>query len=329
MAARAATMAATGSLYETLYASHGYHANMNLTVGSTVGHVVVDSLKPYVAERGVLDVGCSHGKVVQMLWEGGVRASGVDVSPTAVRMARQRLDHTARRCADEACFQAAPATSLPFKNGTFDAIVSSDMLEHLLPPEVPLMAAEFSRVARRLLLLQIALAAEVNKRPVQSLHNRSASAFADVTTLHTTLLGAPQWAAAFTSHGWRVKGAYISLVPRSKWLLLLLTRRAAPASADAQLMEALTRLPVKVDLPSASWSRIDNGASAVRFEKDVELAGLRLGYDLSYMVAAAASRAAFAKAHPPAQYDPAARHAARAPSAKTMWTWWASWWPTW
>ena len=188
------------------------------------------------------------------------------------------------------------------------------------------MAAEFSRVARRMLVLQIALAAEVNKRPVQSLHNRSASAFADVTTLHTTLLGAPQWAAAFTSHGWRVKGAYISLVPRSKWLLLLLTRRAAPATAEAQLMDALTRLPVS--LPSASWSRIDGGASAASFEKNVELARLRLGFDLSHMAAAAASRAAFAKAHPPAAAHARAVLAARAPSAKTF-SWWASWWPTW
>ena len=76
--------AATGGLYEELYARHNYHGFSRFTTGTTVVCVVTQDLKRF-ADRGVLDVGCSHGRVVQLLWMGGVKASGVDVSATAIR----------------------------------------------------------------------------------------------------------------------------------------------------------------------------------------------------------------------------------------------------
>ena len=145
--------AATGNLYEELYARHNYHGFSRFTTGTTVARVVTQDLKRFATNHGVLDVGCSHGRLVQLMWMGGVKASGVDVSATAIKSARKRLSHRDRTCAPDnnanACFQAAPATALPFADGAFDGIVSSDMLEHLLPSEVALAVSEFSRVAKR------------------------------------------------------------------------------------------------------------------------------------------------------------------------------------
>jgi 2-polyprenyl-3-methyl-5-hydroxy-6-metoxy-1,4-benzoquinol methylase len=109
-------------------------------------------LASQVAERGVLDVGCSHGRGVQVLWEHGVKAAGVDLSSTAVEMARSaRMGRPGVQCAvaEESCFQSAPATQLPFPDAAFDAIMSTDVLEHLLLHEVRPMAAEVHPTADR------------------------------------------------------------------------------------------------------------------------------------------------------------------------------------
>ena len=252
------TRAATGGLYEELYARHNYHGFSRFTTGTTVARVVTEDLKRF-ADRGVLDVGCSHGRVVQLLWMGGVKASGVDVSATAIKSARKRLSRRERRCAPdnnaESCFQAAPATALPFADGAFDGIVSSDMLEHLLPSELPTMVTEFSRVAARFLLLQIATAPEKNKDPVERLR-ASSKEFADVTTLHTTLMSPREWTAAFTARGWSETGAWSTT--DHKWLLLLLTR---PNDEVGNVRPKLSGSLRFGPFANSSWARLDSPLS--------------------------------------------------------------------
>ena len=77
--------AATGNLYEELYARHNYHGFSRFTTGATVARVVTQDLKRFATNHGVLDVGCSHGRLVQLMWVGGVKASGVDVSAAKPR----------------------------------------------------------------------------------------------------------------------------------------------------------------------------------------------------------------------------------------------------
>ena len=248
--------AATGNLYEELYARHNYHGFSRFTTGTTVARVVTQDLKRFATNHGVLDVGCSHGRLVQLMWMGGVKASGVDVSATAIKSARKRLSHRDRTCAPDnnanACFQAAPATALPFADRTFDGIVSSDMLEHLLPSEVALAVSEFSRVARRFLLLQIATAPEKNKDPVERLR-ASSKEFADVTTLHTTLMSPREWTAAFTAGGWRDTGAWSTTDQR--WLLLLLTR---PNDEVGNVRPKLSGSLRFGPFANSSWARLDS-----------------------------------------------------------------------
>lgn len=112
--------------------------------------------------RSVLDVGCSHGGGVKALWNMGLTASGVDLSMTAVNMARERQGDNPQFCVSK-CWQQASATALPFANSSFDAIMSTDVLEHLDPPEVDAAVTELARLARKWMLLKISNRAESNR----------------------------------------------------------------------------------------------------------------------------------------------------------------------
>ena len=217
--------AATGNLYEELYARHNYHGFSRFTTGTTVARVVTQDLKRFATNHGVLDVGCSHGRLVQLMWMGGVKASGVDVSATAIKSARKRLSHRERRCAPdnnaESCFQAAPATALPFADGAFDGIVSSDMLEHLLPSEVPLAISEFSRVAATL----PAPPDRDGAREEQGSRREAARELKGVRRRDDAAHDANEPARMDGGvHGSRLAGDRRVEHHGSKWLLLLLTR---------------------------------------------------------------------------------------------------------
>lgn len=67
----------------------------------------------------VLDAGCGSGRTLDDLARYGV-ACGVDVSPEAIRVARQR-GHRA---------VLASIDALPFGNGSFDLVTCLDVLEH-------------------------------------------------------------------------------------------------------------------------------------------------------------------------------------------------------
>jgi SAM-dependent methyltransferase len=85
-----------------------------------------------------LDVGCGDGRCVGLwLHERGREYVGVDVSAAAIRRARS-LGLDARQIDD--------ATSLPFDNDTFDAVVCIEVLEHLFQPQVA--ASEIRRVLK-------------------------------------------------------------------------------------------------------------------------------------------------------------------------------------
>jgi SAM-dependent methyltransferase len=140
-------------LYETIYrlgySSEGLMLHYN---------PILSELKRMVGRsegaHSVLDIGCSHGGGVKALWKMGLNASGVDVSTTAVTMARERHGDNPQSCVGT-CWQQATATALPFPDSSFDAIMSTDVLEHLEPPDVNIAVGELARVAQTWLLLKI------------------------------------------------------------------------------------------------------------------------------------------------------------------------------
>lgn len=107
----------------------------------------------------ILDAGCGTGGLIRRL--GGRHATwswtGIDVSPVACAIARQRLTQpagsisaAAPRSADDVSPPVnvieGSVVNLPFGDGTYDAIVSADVLYHVDDDRAAL--AEFHRVLR-------------------------------------------------------------------------------------------------------------------------------------------------------------------------------------
>jgi SAM-dependent methyltransferase len=89
--------------------------------------------------RTMLDVGCAEGFFMDAVRRRfGAETWGVDISDAAVRRARENYGFNVA---------AADATRLPFADDTFDVVLSTETIEHVLDPEK--MVAEMKRVARR------------------------------------------------------------------------------------------------------------------------------------------------------------------------------------
>ena len=102
--------------------------------------------------RTILDVGCGDGALTVRLaeeWD----VTGADMSAVA-------LEHV-----KTAAVQAS-ATDLPFADGSFDLVLSSEMLEHLSPGDYGRAISEMSRVTRRYLLLTVPYREDLRFRQV-------------------------------------------------------------------------------------------------------------------------------------------------------------------
>jgi ubiquinone/menaquinone biosynthesis C-methylase UbiE len=90
-----------------------------------------------------LDVGCAEGYFMKVLRERfGWEVWGVDLSTVALAKAHEKHGLTVG---------AAEATRLPFADGSFDLVFSTEVIEHVLDPD--LMIAEMKRVARGTVLV--------------------------------------------------------------------------------------------------------------------------------------------------------------------------------
>jgi SAM-dependent methyltransferase len=112
----------------------------------------LDGMYRHLRESGakrVLDAGCGEGIVYRAMRERGYDGQwvGFDFSRAAVEMAR--------RGSPEAAWIHASAYELPFADGSFDLLFSSQVLEHLPDPVKPLR--QYARVSRRWLLLSVPL----------------------------------------------------------------------------------------------------------------------------------------------------------------------------
>lgn len=199
-------------MYEYLYSKLGYHNKLWMSHAIPLIQGPLVHLYPDKVARSklhVLDVGCSHGLGVQTLWAEGFCASGVDISPTAVALARKhRKVPTELSCQTRPSFRVGSAGALPWPNGTFDAIISTDVLEHIPTGLVPQMVREMTRVTRGTLLLKIAMQPEFelmrhgekgDRR--RGFVGRLSGAAKQAPTLHETVEDSAWWIRHFEVEG--------------------------------------------------------------------------------------------------------------------------------
>ncbi len=104
-------------------------------------HVERELTRRWPGPAAILDAGCGTGGLIRRMradqpqW----KWSGVDLSPLAIELARQR-------CPAGTDLQEAAVTALPFGEAAFDAVVSADVLYHVDDDEAALR--EFFRVLR-------------------------------------------------------------------------------------------------------------------------------------------------------------------------------------
>ncbi len=87
----------------------------------------------------VLDAGCGDGIFVTVLRQLGFQVSGVDVSQAAIAKTRTQ-------CPDVDLHVGSLEDPLPFRDGVFDAVWCTEVLEHIFNVHTTL--AEFNRVLR-------------------------------------------------------------------------------------------------------------------------------------------------------------------------------------
>jgi ubiquinone/menaquinone biosynthesis C-methylase UbiE len=90
----------------------------------------------------VLDVGCGQGIDVARYAQAGATATGVDLTPRHVELARAHLAALGL----DATIELGDAERLPFENESFDRVSSNGVLHHT--PDMPAALAQIARVLR-------------------------------------------------------------------------------------------------------------------------------------------------------------------------------------
>jgi 2-polyprenyl-3-methyl-5-hydroxy-6-metoxy-1,4-benzoquinol methylase len=82
----------------------------------------------------VLDVGCSQGIASILLAREGHRVIGIDREHEAIRAARERLDQEEAQVRERVEFRVGEGRAVGFPDGSFDAVLLGELLEHQLDP---------------------------------------------------------------------------------------------------------------------------------------------------------------------------------------------------
>ena len=93
-------------------------------------------------EARILDVGCGGGILTEAMAARGWQMTGVDLSPKSIEVARRHAEESGV----EVEYQVGSAYELPFDDASIDAVVISDVLEHL--HDLPRSVREIARVLK-------------------------------------------------------------------------------------------------------------------------------------------------------------------------------------
>jgi len=111
----------------------------------------------------MLDVGCGMGHLVRTLLQRAIDARGVDVSSRAIDALNQQVPDR---------FDAASILELPYPDGAFQTVVSTDVLEHLVEADVDRALSELHRVTQRYAFIVLSTAPDRDAQWHQTLRPR-------------------------------------------------------------------------------------------------------------------------------------------------------------
>jgi SAM-dependent methyltransferase len=122
------------------------------TIFKTDPHLFLDPLPQAVSftqqllDRGLssaLDIGCGAGRHTIHMAKHGLRVTGMDNAPTALRLTRQWLD---KEGLNAGLVLTDMRVSLPFASASFGAVLSTNVIHHALLATVIGTAREIERV---------------------------------------------------------------------------------------------------------------------------------------------------------------------------------------
>ena len=174
-------------LYTTLY-EEGYHIDELTNIGKGLVNTIVENYE----FTSILDVGCSNGLAVMEYKKNNKNAFGIDVSEIAIKKA-QEFGLTS-------CIQSS-VTEIPFERDKFEALVSSDVLEHLEPEDVLKALGEVNRVASKYLFLQIAKSKEGVTKWIDLMKEKHPDIVENIDNLHLSVFPNSQWITWVESFG--------------------------------------------------------------------------------------------------------------------------------
>ena len=110
---------------------------------------LVVSFTKMLKEHGltsVLDLGCGRGRHVLHMAQQGLRVSGMDNAPTALKITKRVMDME-QLGAD--LVLADMRQPMPFENDSFDAVLSTQVIHHALLATVIQTANDIQRIVRK------------------------------------------------------------------------------------------------------------------------------------------------------------------------------------
>jgi ubiquinone/menaquinone biosynthesis C-methylase UbiE len=108
--------------------------------------LIIDALKPSPGET-ILDIGCGVGTFAFHAAKSGAITTGIDYSPESIKTAKEI---TARyKLSGSVQYIVGSAFELPFKDSSFDKIVTADFIEHITDDEKHILCREMRRVLKQ------------------------------------------------------------------------------------------------------------------------------------------------------------------------------------
>lgn len=98
--------------------------------------------------KTVLDIGCGTGALSYVLYTNGLQVTGVDVAEKMIEESRKNLRDTSAKV-----FKVDPNEDLPFKDNSFDLVISSYVAHGLKPDRRIELYKEASRVAKKTVVI--------------------------------------------------------------------------------------------------------------------------------------------------------------------------------